>query len=101
MTDTSETILITTLAEYQTRFWIPVAQRLRGAGHEVLLLAFDDRSAEMATAQDVAVINMYRTGLQGGLSVDDAKTFAARTAHYGLDGTNFFFSHSFFWKSSS
>ena len=46
-----ETILITTLAEYQTRFWIPVAQRLRGAGREIQLLAFDDRSAEMAKAK--------------------------------------------------
>jgi hypothetical protein len=27
------------------------------------------------------------------LSVDDAKAFAARTADYGLDGTNFLFSH--------
>jgi Capsule polysaccharide biosynthesis protein len=86
-------ILITTLAEYQTRFWIPVAQRLRGAGHEALLLAFDDRSAEMAAAEGVAVVNMYRTGLQGGLPVDDAKAFAARTADYGLAGTNFLFSH--------
>ena len=86
-------ILITTLAEYQTRFWIPVAQRLRSAGHEVLLLAFDDRSAEMATAQDVAIVNMYRTGLQGGAPADDAKAFNTRVAGYGLDGTNFLFSH--------
>ena len=32
MTVSSKIILITTLAEYQTRFWIPVAERLRGAG---------------------------------------------------------------------
>ena len=32
MTPVAETILITTLAAYQTRFWIPVAQRLRNAG---------------------------------------------------------------------
>ena len=60
MTASSETILITTLAEYQTRFWIPVARRLRGAGREVQLLAFDDRSAEMAEAQGIPVVNMYR-----------------------------------------
>jgi hypothetical protein len=86
-------ILITTLAEYQTRFWIPVAQRLRSAGREVQLLAFDDRSSEMAEAQGIPVVNMYRTGLQGGAPVDDQPAFAARIADYGLDGTNFLFSH--------
>src|SRR6266702_6631259 len=88
-----KTILITTLAEYQTRFWIPVAQRLRAAGRDVQLLAFDDRSAELAEAQNVPVFNMYRTGLQGGAAVDDGQAFEARVADYGLDGTNFLFSH--------
>jgi hypothetical protein len=88
-----EIIVITTLAEYQTRFWIPVAQRLRGAGREVRLLAFDDRSAEMATSQGVPVVNMYRTGLEGGAPIEDESAFNARVASYGLDGTNFLFSH--------
>ena len=87
------TILITTLAEYQTRFWIPVAQRLRGAGREVQLLAFDDRSAEIAQAQGIPVLNMYRAGLQCGSPVDDGQAFKARIDSYGLDGTNFLFSH--------
>jgi hypothetical protein len=93
MTASSEIILITTLAEYQTRFWIPVAQRLRSAGRDVQLLAFDDRSAEMAAAQGIPVVNMYRTGLEGGASIEDEKVFNARIASYGLDGTNFLFSH--------
>lgn len=93
MTTSSEVILITTLAEYQTRFWIPVAQRLRKAGRDVQLLAFDDRSAEMATAQGVPVTNMYRDGLAGPADIDDQNTFAARIARYGLDGTNLMFSH--------
>ena len=93
MTASPDIILITTLAEYQTRFWIPVAQRLRGAGREVRLLAFDDRSAEMATAQGVPVVNMYRAGLQGGAPIDDEQAFNARIASYGLDGSNFLFSH--------
>jgi hypothetical protein len=93
MTIPSEVILITTLAEYQTRFWIPVAQRLRSTGREVQLLAFDDRSAEMATAQGVPVTNMYRSGLAGPADIDDQNAFAARIARYGLDGTNFLFSH--------
>lgn len=89
----SETILITTLAEYQTRFWIPVAQRLHSAGREVQLLAFDDRSAEMAEAEGVPVVNMYRTGMQSGAPHEDGGAFEARVAGYGLDGTNFLFSH--------
>jgi hypothetical protein len=93
MTASSEIILITTLAEYQTRFWIPVAQRLGAAGREVQLLAFDDRSAEMAAAQGIAVVNMYRTGLEGGTSIEDEGAFNTRIASYGLDGTNFLFSH--------
>jgi hypothetical protein len=93
MTASSETILITTLAEYQTRFWIPVAQRLRSAGRDVQLLAFDDRSAEMAEAQGIPVTNMYRTGLSAGAAVDDRNAFDARIGEYGLDGTNFLFSH--------
>jgi hypothetical protein len=93
MTASPDIILITTLAEYQTRFWIPVAQRLRGAGREVRLLAFDDRSAEMAAAQGVPVVNMYRAGLEGGAPIDDEQAFNARIASYGLDGSNFLFSH--------
>ena len=87
------TVLISTLAEYQTRFWIPVAQRLARAGHEARLLAFDDRSAEMAEAQGVPVTNIYRSGLAGGAAVDDRPAFDAWLADYGLDGTNFLFSH--------
>ena len=93
MTISSDIILITTLAEYQTRFWIPLAQRLRRAGREVQLLAFDDRSAEMAEANGIPVVNMYRTGLQHGSSVEDRGAFEARVTSYGLDGTNFLFSH--------
>src|SRR3954471_11495899 len=96
MVTSAKTLLITTLAEYQTRFWIPVAQRLRAAGQEVELLAFDDRSAEMSAAEGVPVTNMYREGLTSGLSPDDRPAFDARVAAYGLDGTNFLFSHERF-----
>lgn len=91
-----KSLLITTLAEYQSRFWIPVAQRLRAAGHEVELLAFDDRSAEMSAAAGVPVTNMYREGQWNGASPSDAQAFDARIASYGLDGSNFLFSHERF-----
>lgn len=91
-----KTLLITTLAEYQTRFWIPVAQRLRAAGHAVQLLAFDDRSAEMCEAAGVPIMNMYREGFKTGASPDDRSAFDALIAAYGLDGSNFLFSHERF-----
>ncbi len=96
MARSNDIILITTLAEYQTRFWIPVAQRLQAAGHDVELLAFDDRSAEMSVAAGVPVTNMYREGLKAGTSPDDKTGFDARIAAYGLDGTNLPFSHERF-----
>ncbi|MGY3074717.1 hypothetical protein ACVWZZ_001088 [Bradyrhizobium sp. LM6.10] len=92
----AETILITTLAEYQTRFWIPVAQRLRATGCEVELLAFDDRSAEMSEAAGIPITNIYREGLKTAPSPDDRPAFDARIKAYGLDGTNFLFSHERF-----
>lgn len=39
--------LITTLAEYQTQFWLEIGLRLRAAGCEIAFLSFDDRSSEM------------------------------------------------------
>ncbi len=66
---------------------------MRGAGREVHLLAFDDRSAEMAAAQDIPVTNMYRTGLEGGAPIEDEARLQRAHRDYGLDGTNFLFSH--------
>jgi hypothetical protein len=42
--------VITTLAEYQTRFWIPVAEQLRARNFAPLFVSFDDRSSEMIAA---------------------------------------------------
>jgi hypothetical protein len=40
-------IVITTLAEYQTEFWINVGIGLKARGHDVVFLSFDTRSTEM------------------------------------------------------
>lgn len=92
----ANTILITTLAEYQTQFWLPVAKRLRAAGHEVELLAFDDRSAEMSEAAGIPITNMYREGIKTGPSPEQRQPFDDRIEAYGLDGSNFLFSHERF-----
>jgi hypothetical protein len=90
---TPPTILMTTLAEYQTRFWIPVAQWLLSKGQNVRLLAFDDRSAEMLQAAGIACVNMYRSGLSGPPPPDDPAAFADRLRAYGIRDPNLFFSH--------
>ena len=40
-------IIISTLAEYQTYFWLAVAKILRSNGYEIAFLSFDDRSTEI------------------------------------------------------
>jgi hypothetical protein len=40
-------IIITTLAEYQTRFWVPVAHQMSRMGADPFFVSFDDRSSEM------------------------------------------------------
>jgi len=48
-------ILISTLAEYQTIFWIEVGKRLRELGYPVAFLSFDDRSSDMLAANNFKV----------------------------------------------
>lgn len=48
--------VITTLAEYQTRFWIPVAQKLKNENCHPIFIAFDDRSSEMLRASGFQVV---------------------------------------------
>jgi hypothetical protein len=48
---TAPTLLVTTLAAYQTRFWIEVAEKLVADGHRCSFLSFDDRSTEMIRAR--------------------------------------------------
>ncbi len=49
------TIILTTLAEYQTIFWIDVCQSLKKSGYDVVILSFDDRSCELM--DDVGIKN--------------------------------------------
>ncbi len=51
----SQRLLITTLAEYQTVFWIEVGVHLSKGGHDVTFLSFDDRSTEMLLARGCQV----------------------------------------------
>lgn len=82
------TFVITTLAEYQTEFWAPVAAALKNAGLDVLVVAFDSRSAEMLEAQDIPTERVLGSGANG-----DDDRFHARLAEYGIEDINALFSH--------
>lgn len=48
--------VITTLAEYQTRFWLPVARHLQALGVRPSFASFDDRSSEMIARAGLPVV---------------------------------------------
>lgn len=48
-------IVVTTLAEYQTRFWLMVAAAMHARGNSVRFISFDDRSTEMIRAAGYSV----------------------------------------------
>lgn len=86
------TLIITTLAEYQTRFWLPVARLLQARQFQVLLLAFDDRSAEMLEAAGIPCRNMHQSGL-AHFDAEDQRAFEARLQSYAIDQPNQLLSH--------
>jgi len=45
-------IVITTLAVYQTKFWLAVANKLRSRGFGVAFISFDDLSSDMIRAEN-------------------------------------------------
>jgi hypothetical protein len=87
------TLLITTLAEYQTRFWLLAAQWLRERRYDVRVLAFDDRSAEMLEAAGVPCVNMHASGLAPEAELADPARFQERLRLYGIEEPNLLLSH--------
>ena len=57
-------LLITTLARYQTAFWIRVARALREKGQESAFLAFDDPSDAMLRSAGLRSFNAFNLGAQ-------------------------------------
>ena len=82
------TILITTLAEYQTRFWLPVGQALARLGREAAFLSFDDRSSEMLRAA-----NLRTTSFVEERRATAAGEAEAALARAGPDNVNFWLGH--------
>lgn len=84
------TLVLVTLAEYQTVFWAPVAEALRASGTDVFVCAFDDRSAEMLRARGIPSTRVLD-------HVEDARNSTTpdwdALADYGVDNPNLALSH--------
>lgn len=87
----AQTLVITTLAEYQTVFWAPLCETLMRRGIDVFVFAFDDRSADMLGARGVPHARM--PALAPDAEHADPGAFEKRIAAYGIDNANLLFSH--------
>lgn len=86
-------LLITTLAEYQTAFWLPVGLRLKELGHEPIYISFDDRSSEMLAAAGLAVHSATDVGVAPPGDSPEADALFAR---FGLEDLNYWLAHERF-----
>jgi hypothetical protein len=78
------TLLITTLARYQTSFWIPVAHALRALGHGAAFLAFDDPSDAMLRRAGLKSFNAFDLGAAAGGSTAEAERELAQVLGWTL-----------------
>ena len=90
----TSTFVITTLAVYQTRFWIAVARRLVDLGHRVAVVSFDDRSAELLSKEGVRVFNaMDALRAAEARPPLDQEQLATRFISIGIAHANVMFGH--------
>lgn len=86
----SPVILITTLAEYQTRFWAAVGKELEGRAIPVAFLSFDDRSTAMLRAMGFTTFCLEAADAPKDLSDE---TLGAALERFGITGFPFWSSH--------
>ena len=80
-------IVITTLAEYQTDFWVEVSKKIISSGQDVCVLSFDDRSSEQLEAAGVRSYNIPL--LSKGLGSDYRSVFEK----HSVSDINYWVSH--------
>ncbi|MBL18731.1 MAG: capsule biosynthesis protein [Flavobacteriaceae bacterium] len=61
-------IIFTTLAVYQTEFWLAVALKLRDLGHPVSFISFDDCSSELIKDEGFLVLSLNWPNDSGSVS---------------------------------
>jgi hypothetical protein len=91
--DDAPVILITTLAEYQTRFWAAVGQELRRRALPVTFLSFDDRSTIML--REMGFDTYCLESADAPRDVSDA-TLSAAMDRFGIADFPFWSSHERF-----
>jgi hypothetical protein len=82
--------VLTTLAEYQTAFWIEVAENLVARGHGVSLISFDDNSTAMLRGKGLTV---YAATADQWKASRDRDHFEERLREFGLEDTPFWLTH--------
>lgn len=82
--------IITTLAEYQTRFWIKVGIRLQQLGHPTAFISFDDRSSEMLIGAGLKVFSGTRRKIPVRNNMIDHKSLFF---DYGIGEVSFWLTH--------
>lgn len=85
--------IITTLAEYQTRFWLEVGLQLKRQGVDCRFLSFDSRSNEMLTAAGLAFVDATASACALELGVRDPIEVCQS---FGMDRLNFWLTHEKF-----
>ena len=88
-----DVIVISSLAEYQTSFWIPVAQELRASGHEIHFLSFDTRSNEMFARAELSHTDCTASAREAALAGNDPLETCLR---FGLRNANHWLTHERF-----
>lgn len=81
--------LITTLAEYQTAFWLKVGLQLQQLGHEAAFISFDDRSTAMLKQEGLQVFSATQIDVSH-------QNFDEVVQRYDIDQLNFWFGHERF-----
>lgn len=85
--------LITTLAEYQTYFWVEVGQALEKAGHQVSFLSFDGRSNELLGAAGLSCNDATASAREAALGSQDPE---AVCASFGVNEPERWLTHEMF-----
>lgn len=88
-----QSLIISTLAEYQTEFWVPVGQLLERSGHAVTFVSFDTRSTAMLETAGLDVIDAVTSARLAALGSSDPEQVCA--AH-GIDNPGPLLAHERF-----
>lgn len=85
--------IITTLAEYQTRFWLEIGLTLKAQGQPVRFLSFDSRSNEMLGAAGLDFADATASACTAALGTRDPQEVCRS---FGMDRLNFWLTHEKF-----